>query len=360
MMSHAAAKTKIKCVVWDLDNTLWEGVLLESETEMTPRPEALALIEELDRRGILQSIASRNEHELACAALERLGLLDYFLAPQINWGAKSQSLSAVADALNIGLDTFAFIDDQPFEREEVASVHPQVRVFGENEIEALASREDFNPLYVTEDSKQRRALYQRDAQRRQAQENFDGPEESFLRSLDMCLSLAPAQEKDLFRAEELTVRTNQLNTTGVTYSVDDLRALIASPDHSVVIAELSDRYGSYGAIGLVLISLTQDEADAAERGWCIDLFLMSCRVMSRGVGGVILSLLRRAAHNSQRRLLARFKQTDRNRMMYVTYRFAGFSERDDSELLINSLSEIPAIPDTMALSVDAALGWDYE
>lgn len=358
-MNIAVAKSKIKCVVWDLDNTLWDGILLESTGEMAPKAEAVALIEELDSRGILQSIASRNEHDIALAALDACGLKDYFLYPQIGWGAKSQALSAIAEKLNIGIDTFAFIDDQPFEREEVQSVHTQVRVFDETELSTLAARDDFNPLYVTDDSKQRRALYQRDALRKQAQDSFAGPEETFLRSLEMKLTLAPAREKDLFRAEELTVRTNQLNTTGVTYSVDDLRELIASPNHQVVVAELSDRYGSYGAIGLVLLSLNSQFTEA-KPDWCIDLFLMSCRVMSRGVGGVILTLLRKSAFVAGQNLRARFVQTDRNRMMYVTYRFAGFTEEEGTDLLINSLENIPAIPDFMAVTLDADLGWCYE
>lgn len=358
-MNIASAKSKIKCVVWDLDNTLWDGILLESTGPMTPKPEAITLIKELDSRGILQSIASRNEHDIAIEALDACGLKDYFLYPQIGWGAKSQAITAIAEQLNIGLDTFAFIDDQPFEREEVQSVHGVVRVFDETTLPMLSARDEFQPLYVTDDSKQRRALYQRDALRKQAQESFAGPEESFLRSLEMKLTLASAREKDLFRAEELTVRTNQLNTTGVTYSVDDLRGLIASPNHQVVVAELSDRYGSYGAIGLVLLSQNPDSSDT-QSGWCIDLFLMSCRVMSRGVGGVILTLLRRSAAALGQNLRARFVETDRNRMMYVTYRFAGFTEEQGTDLLINSLENIPAIPDYMAVTIESDLGWRYE
>lgn len=347
-MNMSVNKSRIKCVVWDLDNTLWDGVLLESDGLPPLRPQVRAVIEELDRRGILQSLASRNDPQPAMEALTAHGLDQYFLYPQIGWGAKSQAIAVIAERLNIGLDTFAFVDDQQFERDEVQSAHPSVRVFTDAAVADLPAYEDFIPLYLTEDAKNRRLMYQKEALRARAQEEFKGPEEAFLRSLDLSLTLHPAREEDLHRAEELTVRTNQLNTTGVTYSAEQLRALIASPQHQVIVAELEDKYGSYGAIGLLL--LTTEPAQ-----WCIDLFLMSCRVMSRGVGGVILTALRRSCLNRGLRLAAQFRHTDRNRIMFITYRFAGFKE--EGELLVNDLARIPPLPDYMRLTLDPALDW---
>lgn len=343
-----ARKTRIKCVVWDLDNTLWDGVLLESADLPRLRPHVRDVIEALDQRGILQSVASKNEASPAMAALAEHGLDQYFLYPQISWGAKSQALGTIAERLNIGIDTFAFIDDQPFERDEVLSVHPAVRTFNESGLERLPQLEEFNPLHLTEDSKNRRQMYQKDALRAKAQEDFRGPEDAFLRTLGLKLRLKPAREEDLYRAEELTVRTNQLNTTGVSYSAEQLRELIASDHHQVIVAELEDKYGSYGAIGLLLISQQTGR-------WCIDLFLMSCRVMSRGVGGVILTALRLTCRKREIELAAQFRETDRNRMMLITYRFAGF--RQDGELLVNDLTKVPALPEYMHLDIDAALEW---
>ncbi|MEX0740471.1 MAG: HAD-IIIC family phosphatase [Pseudohongiella sp.] len=347
-MGVGVSKNRIKCVVWDLDNTLWDGVLLESTEVPGLRPHVRDVIEALDQRGILQSVASKNEPEPAMAALAAHGLDQYFLYPQISWNAKSQAIGTIAERLNIGIDTFAFIDDQVFERDEVLSVHPSVRAFSEAGLEKLPELEDFMPLHLTADARNRRQMYQKEALRAQAQEDFKGPEDAFLRTLDLKLRLKPASEEDLYRAEELTLRTNQLNTTGVTYSAEQLRELIASPQHQVIVAELEDKYGAYGAIGLLLISQQPGL-------WCIDLFLMSCRVMSRGVGGVILTALRTTCRNRQLRLAAQFRETDRNRMMFITYRFAGF--REEGELLMNELSSIPALPDYMHLNIDAALDW---
>ncbi len=350
-MNVSLANTRIKCVVWDLDNTLWDGILLESTSLPPLRAQVREVIEILDQRGILQSLASKNESEPALAALVAHGLDHYFLYPQISWGAKSQAISNIAERLNIGIDTLAFIDDQVFERDEVLSVHPCVRTFSEVELGRLPDLEDFIPLHLTEDSKKRREMYRKEELRTKAQEEFKGPQDAFLRTLGLNLRLKQATEEDLFRAEELTVRTNQLNTTGVTYSVEQLRILLTSEHHQVIIAELEDKYGSYGAIGLLLIS----EQTAL---WCVDLFLMSCRVMSRGVGGVILTALRTNCQNQQIKLAAQFKETDRNRLMFITYRFAGFKE--DGDLLINDLTEIPALPDYISLNIDAAMNWSVQ
>ncbi|HLO35523.1 MAG TPA: HAD-IIIC family phosphatase, partial [Candidatus Deferrimicrobium sp.] len=128
---------KVKCVAWDLDNTVWSGVLVEDgPAALTVRPGVVELIRQLDERGILNTIVSKNDHDPAWAKVTELELAEYFVSPAINWGPKSASLRAVAEVLNINLDTFVLIDDQAFERAEVASELPQVRVVADTEIDA--------------------------------------------------------------------------------------------------------------------------------------------------------------------------------------------------------------------------------
>jgi HAD superfamily phosphatase (TIGR01681 family) len=118
-------KGQIKCVVWDLDNTLWDGVLVEGDP-VRLRPGIPQLLKYLDERGILLSIASNNDHQSAWEVLTRLGLADYVLYPQIDWNPKSRNISAIARQVSIGLDTFAFFDDNPFELDQVASTLSEV------------------------------------------------------------------------------------------------------------------------------------------------------------------------------------------------------------------------------------------
>jgi FkbH-like protein len=333
------ARTSVKCVIWDLDNTLWDGVLLE-DGEIVAREGIGEVIRGLDRRGILHSIASRNDHDAAIAALRRLGLLDYFLYPQINWGAKSASIRSVATSLNLGLDAFAFVDDDEFERGEVAFEIPAVLCIDARDALNLVDRPEFTPAVVTEEAGQRRLRYRADEIRSTAESHFTGAAEEFLATLDMRFRIAAAGPDDLLRAEELTVRTNQLNTTGYTYSRAELDQFRVSDRHKLFVARLDDRYGPYGTIGLALVEL-------GERAWTIKLLLMSCRVMSRGVGTIMINYLQCLARDAAVGLQAEFVPNGRNRMMYVTYRFNRFREigRDgDLVRLACDLSEVPSFP----------------
>ncbi len=308
----------IKVLVWDLDHTLWDGILLEGDA-VALRPAVADTLRTLDARGILLSIASKNDHDAAMARLRELGVADYFIYPQIGWNAKSQAVAAIAKSINVGIDAVAFIDDDAYERDEVSHSQPEVMVLDAASVAELAAMPELMPRFITDESALRRRMYQADIERNRAEEEFAGPQEDFLASLGMKFSIHPAREADLRRAEELTVRTNQLNSSGKTYSYEDLDALRLSPDHLLLVAGLTDRYGTYGKIGLALI--------AKEPGlWTLKLLLMSCRVISRGVGSILVSHLLQLAKRAGVRLQAEFKSTSRNRMMLVTYKFSGFQE----------------------------------
>lgn len=341
---------KIKCLVWDLDNTFWNGTLLESD-RLDVVDAAVRTLKQLDERGILHSIASKNDPKAALEQLESFGFTDFFLYPQINWGAKSASIKAIAESLNIGLDSIAFIDDQSFELDEVQHVHSEIRCFSASDVAELPSDPAFNPVSITPDAKLRRLMYLTDQKRQEDEERFDGPSSEFLETLEMRFELSIATESDLLRAEELTLRTHQLNTTGVTYSYDELDAIRKDPNHHLIVARLIDRYGDYGIIGLALVSCKTDS-------WTLKLLLMSCRVMSKGVGGTFLTFLRSAARKHQVRLRADWNPTDRNRMMYVTFRFAGFKEgtsHADEGVLVNDASEPPPYAQYMKVTEPAEL-----
>jgi FkbH-like protein len=329
-----------KCLVWDLDNTLWDGVLTEPEA-VRLKPGIKELITELDARGIINSIASRNNHEDAISKLREFGLEEYFLYPQINWNSKAESLKTIQQRLNIGMDAIVFIDDQPFERDEVASVHPELQTMDAAEYLSIAGHPRFNPLFITADAKRRRLMYLEDMQRTKDEEEYKGPKEEFLASLNMEFIISTAKEEDLQRAEELTVRTNQLNATGRTYSYDELYAYMHNPNYRLYVCELTDRYGSYGKIGLALVEIT-----AAH--WCLHMLLMSCRVLSRSAGSILLTYIMRQAFADGKKLQAHFRQTGRNRMMYITYRFANFQEIENDGngniLFENDLAQLPPFP----------------
>lgn len=338
---------RIKCIVWDLDNTVWDGVLLE-DGDVTLHANVVEHIRTLDGMGVLHSIASKNDHETAMAKLAEFGLTDLFLFPQINWNAKSSSVAAIAKALNLGLDAFAFVDDQEFERAEVAHTLPAVTLVNALDVDTELVKPEFRPRFVTDESTKRRAIYQGQMARDDLEREFVGTAAEFLAGLEMSFVIEPAQQQDLQRAEELTVRTNQLNATGRTYSYDELDELRESDDHILLVASLIDKFGSYGKIGLTLIDRSDQEF------WQLRMMLMSCRVMSRGVGTVLLNHVMGLARDAGAKLRADFVETGRNRMMQVTYAFAGFREiaREGAAVVLQAdLSAVQPAPDYVQLDV---------
>jgi FkbH-like protein len=195
---------------------------------------------------------------------------------------------------------------------------------------------------VTAEGSARRAMYIADSKRKEEEAAFQGPADHFLRGLQMEFAIFEADASDLQRAEELTVRTNQLNATGIPYSYDELAFYQSDPGHKLYMCELTDKYGSYGKIGLALVDTARPE------GWHLKLLLMSCRVMSRGVGTIFLNYIMRQAKQDGERMTADFRLTGRNKQMFVAYRFAGFagaiSNGEDTQRLVNDLSAIQPYP----------------
>ena len=268
---------KVKCVAWDLDNTMWDGTLIDSSTrDIVIKEDRIKLIKQLDERGIIQTIVSKNDHDEAWAVLEKHGLGEYFVYPAINWGPKSENLRACAKAININLDTFAFIDDSPFERAEVESALPQVRVYTEAQIPELLSFEEFD-IAVTEESRKRRKSYLVQMQREKIAQEYRGDYKSFLKECKMTLTLfCPVEEKRLLRCFELIERSNQLNLSTRRYSQEEFRELNSAPGIFCVAMRCKDKFGDYGTVGFASI----DERGAVPK--IVDL-VISCRVAKKMV-----------------------------------------------------------------------------
>lgn len=339
-------KQKIKCVVWDLDNTIWNGVLLEDEN-VTVKEEAVRVIKQLDEWGVLQSISSKNDYDTAKNKLLELDLWQYFIYPQINWNSKSEAVKEIARCINIGIDTLAFVDDQEFEIDEVSYSCPEVMCINAKEICNMLEMDRMVPKFITSDSKNRRKMYQSDIVRNDAEKEFVGTKEEFLSSLNMVFKISRAKEEDLQRAEELTVRTHQLNSTGYIYSYDELKEFIESDKYEVIVTQLEDKYGAYGTIGLALI-------EKNESVWELKLLLMSCRVMSKGVGNVLINYIINQARKENVALRAQFVPTNKNRIMYITYKFNGFKEIKNGDLVIfeADMTKERQIPEYVELIVE--------
>ena len=299
-LAGAATNSGVKCVVWDLDNTLWEGTLGEND-DVRPRPEVIRWLRDLDQRGVILSIASKNDPASARAVLERAGIAGLFVHPKINWLPKSQNIRQIATQLNIGLDAILFIDDSPFERAEVAAI-PGVWCADPGELPDLIGHPRLRGS-SSEEARNRRAYYQLATLREAEQEEFGTDYIGFLRSCEMVLRVAPYSTRDAERVGELLQRTNQLNFSGSHYSRRDLPELLADLSLEGYVLRSEDRFGSYGTIGFALVR------SQPPRIWVRD-FMLSCRVQAKYIEQAFFAWL--AERYDADELWVNFRPTARN------------------------------------------------
>lgn len=271
---HPQPAEKVKCVAWDLDNTVWDGTLIESDPDtLALRPGILETMRVLDSRGILQIAVSKNDLAAVLPQLQRLGIEELLVYTAVNWNAKSKNLEQAAKELNIGLDTFALIDDSPFERGEVADSLPQVRVYPETQVEVLPGLKEFD-VPVTADSTRRRAMYQQEKQRRSVQQGFTGTDQEFLKSCGLNVTVEPISDETFLRSFELIQRTNQLNLSGRKYTREEFARLCEKFRNDAYVVKCHDRYGDYGQVGFFTVEKERQSIVISE-------YAMSCRVAGK-------------------------------------------------------------------------------
>lgn len=274
---------RVKCVAWDLDNTLWNGVIGDDgQDQVTVQSACVLLIKELDRKGVLQTIVSKNNFDIAWNKIKELNLEDYFLYPAINWGRKSRSLLSIAKELNIHIDTFAVIDDSAFERMEIANALPQVRVYDVTEINTLLQRPEFD-LPITEESAKRRQSYLVDYQRKNILASWEGNYDSFLASCHLAMEVRqPVDAYEQTRCLELLQRSNQYNLSRSKYDETSFQTLLNAENSTSCYCRVSDTYGDYGIVGFVTFTTEGN-------GWKCKNFVMSCRVAQKKIERALMN-----------------------------------------------------------------------
>lgn len=313
----------VKCVAWDLDNTLWKGILVEDgPAGIKLRDESVKVIKELDRRGIMNTICSKNDFECAFEQLKRFDLAEYFVFPEINWNPKSDNLRSIAKNMNIGLDSFAFVDDSKNERGEVADALPMVRVFDEKHANGILRLDCFNPP-VTEASATRRLSYLAEMARKRVEKGFSGPRNDFLRSCKIILRCEHIRSGSLsHRCWELVNRTNQLTLAARRYGESEFSNLIKGENNEAYAVCCTDKYGDYGVVGFVLISVDGTVANVAE-------FVMSCRVAKKYCEqSVLLSIAERLRDRGVDRLETEVVPTGRNGALIEAFEAMPFSKQE--------------------------------
>jgi FkbH-like protein len=315
--SNKATTNSIKIAIWDLDNTIWNGTLIEDNlSKLELMPNIKNVLETLDQRGIVNSVASKNNHQDAWKQLQEFGLEHLIVFPKINWGPKSQSIKSIIDDFNVGNDTIAFIDDSPFEREEVHSSIPQVRVYDAIDYMDLLQLPEFSPKQSTESSR-RREFYKNQKIRKEAVEKFSGDYLKFVASCDIKISIIKAQSNNIDRIQELVQRTNQMNFTGNRYSQKEISDLINNPNLDNYCITCKDKFGDYGTVGFCIVDAKTPQLS--------DL-MFSCRIQSKRVEHAFLSwLLHTTRDKGSVKFSAIYNKTEKNTPVGAVFDDLGFS-----------------------------------
>lgn len=326
-----------KCLVLDLDNTLWGGVVGDDGIDGLVLGQGSALGEgfaavqayarDLARRGIILAVCSKNDETVALNAFkthpEMVLKPDEIACFVANWDDKANNIKMIAERLNIGLDALVFLDDNPFERNLVRTALPMVGVPEVPEDPALvpqvlADAGYFEGVALTDDDRARTAQYQANQARSVARSTTtDLP--AYLRSLAMELLWRRFDRVGLQRTVQLINKTNQFNLTTRRYSEAEVEAVMTDPRAVGLQVRLLDRFGDNGIIAIVIGRLQDDGA------LLLDTWLMSCRVLGRGVEQATLNLLAaEAIRLGATRMIGVYKPTDRNAMVRDHYPSLGF------------------------------------
>lgn len=326
----------IKCIVLDLDNTLWGGIVSETGVE---KIEIGALgkghaftdfqiwLKELKKRGILLAVCSKNDENVAKAPFlehpEMVLKLDDFVFFIANWNDKVSNIQQIQKALNIGIDSFVFIDDNPFERELVRTMLPGVIVpeLPEDPAEYVEYLKEMNlfetTAYSNEDAA-RTKQYQTEEKRKNLRDSVKTYDE-YLKSLEMIAEMKPFDEFQVPRISQLTNRSNQFNLRTIRYSEKEIQDIIADPSRIGLYVTLKDKFGDYGLIGVLILNRKD------ERTLFIDTWLMSCRVLKRGVEEYIINKLVQLAKDAGvSDLMGEYVKTPKNSMVKDVYENFGF------------------------------------
>lgn len=332
-----------KCIVLDLDNTLWGGIAGEDgingvSLDISGKGQSFYEFQiellNLYKRGIILCLNSKNNYEDAIDIIQNHPNMvlrtKHFACTKINWIDKVQNLRDIAKEINIGLDSIVFIDDNPVEREFVKTMLPEVMVINLPEdtskyADTIRQIISFEILNLTEEDKKRNQMYAENNKRTEAQQQFKNRDE-YLASLQTKITIEKANAFTIPRLAQLTQKTNQFNMTTIRYQVSELEQLLSTGNYQIFACTVTDKFGDNGLTGCCIVKIDGNRA-------IIDSFLLSCRVLGRNVEYAFLgSVIHLLIQNGIQHIEAKFVSTQKNKANEDFYLSAGFTKITSSEI----------------------------
>lgn len=330
-----------KALALDLDNTLWGGVISEDgEENVKVGPEIpegeiylefQKYIKKLKSLGVLLNVVSKNDEEIAISGLKNTdGVLKTadFIKIKANWEPKSDNIIKISKELKLGADAFAFIDDNPMERDIVRKNVPGVGIANvslpENYIRELDKSGFFEVTNVTKEDIEKTRQYKEMQDREDFKNNFVDYNE-YLKSLDMKAEISPFEEKYYDRISQLSNKSNQFNLTTKRYTVEDIKKISEAKNYITLYGKLIDKFGDNGIVSLVIGKINSNELD-------LELFLMSCRVLKREMEYKMLdALVEECRSIGIGKINAKYIKTEKNSMVKNLLSDFGFTKLKEDE-----------------------------
>jgi len=329
-----------KCIVLDLDNTLWGGVIGEDgfdNIKLGDNPVGRSFVEfqkrllALNKRGIILAINSKNNFDDAIEVIQKHANMilkeENFACVKINWDDKVVNLQKIAEELNIGLDSMVFFDDDPINQEYVreslqgvlvvdlpkdSSQYPQI----------ITEMKEFDVLKITEEDTKRSDMYLGQKKRKEF-ENKVGDFNEFLKQMNIEVNVQKANSFSIPRISQLTLKTNQFNLTTRRYQEEEVSKFSSSEDKIVECVKVSDKFGDNGITGTYIIEKKDDDE------WIIDTFLLSCRIMGRGVEEIMMNqIIEKAKSSGIKKIKGEFIPTAKNKPAENFYEKLGFKKEN--------------------------------
>ena len=332
-----------KCLVLDLDNTLWGGIIGEDGIEgikLGDDPVGRSYVEfqhnllALNQRGILLAINSKNNFDDAIQVInEHPNMVlkqDNFACVRINWNDKVANMKEISDELNIGLDSMVFVDDDPVNIEyvssnlpEISSIHMSADNCHDNSRHLKLISPLFNVLKITDEDKARNRMYLEQRKRTELKTQVENLDE-FLKQLNISVDIKHADDFTIPRISQLTLKTNQFNLTTRRYQEEDIRKFAQDSEKIVGCAQIQDKFGDNGITGAYIINKDN------EQQWTIDTFLLSCRVIGRGIeDGVLCHIIEKARKDGLSQVRGEYIKTKKNQPAENFFENFGFKKEGD-------------------------------
>ncbi|MGA1823453.1 MAG: HAD-IIIC family phosphatase [bacterium] len=342
-----------KCIVLDLDNTLWGGIIGEDGIEgikLGPTPEGRPFMEfqkyilSYFNRGIILAINSKNNLDSVLNVLKEHPYMilkeHHFASMQINWNDKISNMKAISKELNIGLDSFVFFDDDKFNREIIRDALPEVKVVDLPEdpsqyIKIIQELNDFNTFQLTEEDKKKGQIYAEQKRRTDLSKSIHDITE-YLKGLEMEVTIESANKFNIPRISQLTQKTNQFNMTTRRYLEEDINKFSQDDYFLVFCIGVKDKFGDNGITGTAIVK-------KGGNSWLIDTFLLSCRVIGRKVEDSLLAyIVEEARKTGTKKLMGEFIPSQKNAPARNFYKEKGFKLEDtvgDKQIWCYKLSQ---------------------